>query len=357
MKFLFLVQGEGRGHMTQAIALQDILLKNGHEICLVCIGISKQRNIPDFFIKKIISPVIKFQSPNFIKDSHNKGILIFRSVLHNILRAPIYFKNINLLKQKVDEYNPDIIINFYDIHGGLLYLFYKLPIPYFCIAHHYYFEHPDYIYPKKKYILQKYLLKLHSYITSIRTHKKIALSYRKTINIPSKKLYISPPLLRQEILNTNTLNNYQITGYILNSGFLENILKWHNNNSEIIVTIFWDKDEERTINKNLILYKIDDRKFIDNLKKCSGYISTAGFESICEAIYLGKPVLLCPTHNHFEQECNALDAVKAGAGIIDREFNISRLLDIADNHKKNTEFVNWVHQAEDIILKYITVTG
>lgn len=32
MKFLFIVQGEGRGHFTQAITLEDMLLRNGHEV-------------------------------------------------------------------------------------------------------------------------------------------------------------------------------------------------------------------------------------------------------------------------------------------------------------------------------------
>jgi UDP:flavonoid glycosyltransferase YjiC (YdhE family) len=30
MKFLFIVQGEGRGHMTQAIAFSKLLEKQGH---------------------------------------------------------------------------------------------------------------------------------------------------------------------------------------------------------------------------------------------------------------------------------------------------------------------------------------
>lgn len=47
---------------------------------------------------------------------------------------------------------------------------------------------------------------------------------------------------------------------------------------------------------------------------CKAYASTAGFESICEAMYLGKPVLMVPAH--IEQDCNAYDAMKAGAGII-----------------------------------------
>ena len=35
MKFLFIVQGEGRGHLTQAITLEEILRRNGHEVVAV----------------------------------------------------------------------------------------------------------------------------------------------------------------------------------------------------------------------------------------------------------------------------------------------------------------------------------
>ena len=31
MKVLFIVQGEGRGHLTQAISMEDMLRRNGHE--------------------------------------------------------------------------------------------------------------------------------------------------------------------------------------------------------------------------------------------------------------------------------------------------------------------------------------
>ena len=32
MRFLFIVQGEGRGHLTQALTLEDMLRRNGHEV-------------------------------------------------------------------------------------------------------------------------------------------------------------------------------------------------------------------------------------------------------------------------------------------------------------------------------------
>ena len=43
MKFLFIVQGEGRGHLTQAITLEEILRRNGHEVVEVLVGKSSSR--------------------------------------------------------------------------------------------------------------------------------------------------------------------------------------------------------------------------------------------------------------------------------------------------------------------------
>ena len=48
-KVLFAVQGEGRGHMTQAIALYDLFKKNNIEVCGTLVGTSDRRTIPDFF--------------------------------------------------------------------------------------------------------------------------------------------------------------------------------------------------------------------------------------------------------------------------------------------------------------------
>ncbi len=50
MKFLFIVQGEGRGHLTQAITLEEILRRNGHEVVEVLVGKSYSRTCRDFSI-------------------------------------------------------------------------------------------------------------------------------------------------------------------------------------------------------------------------------------------------------------------------------------------------------------------
>ena len=78
------------------------------------------------------------------------------------------------------------------------------------------------------------------------------------------------------------------------------------------------------------------------------YASTAGFESVCEALYLGKPILMVPAH--IEQECNAYDAMQSRAGIVDDKFDLGKLLGFAETYQRNEEFAGWVESAETLIL-------
>lgn len=64
MKFLFIVQGEERA-FTQAITLEEMLLRNGHEVVEVLVGKSSTRTLPGFFNRSIHAPVKRFISPNF----------------------------------------------------------------------------------------------------------------------------------------------------------------------------------------------------------------------------------------------------------------------------------------------------
>lgn len=56
---------------------------------------------------------------------------------------------------------------------------------------------------------------------------------------------------------------------------------------------------------------------------CKAFATTAGFESVCEALYMGKPCMLIPAH--VEQECNAMDAEREMAGVVSEDFDIDKL--------------------------------
>jgi UDP:flavonoid glycosyltransferase YjiC (YdhE family) len=86
---------------------------------------------------------------------------------------------------------------------------------------------------------------------------------------------------------------------------------------------------------------------------CMAYASTAGFESVCEAIYLEKPVLMVPSH--IEQECNAFDAMKSGAGVSADKFDLSLLLDFTKGFIPDKEFGQWARSAEAVIINELEI--
>ncbi|PSQ92115.1 MAG: glycosyl transferase, partial [Bacteroidetes bacterium QH_2_63_10] len=93
-------------------------------------------------------------------------------------------------------------------------------------------------------------------------------------------------------------------------------------------------------------HQLDDEKFLSLMARCRGFVSTAGFESIAEAMYLGKPVQVVPVDGHFEQLCNALDTVRARAGIRSRRFDIDQLRAFLPQHTADAEpFRQWVCQS------------
>ena len=75
---------------------------------------------------------------------------------------------------------------------------------------------------------------------------------------------------------------------------------------------------------------------------CKGLVCTAGFESVCEAMYLGKPVLMIPVAGQYEQACNALDAEASGAGMASDSFDFGKLENLTySNFEARLEVRAW----------------
>jgi len=345
MKFMFIVQGEGRGHLTQAITLYKMLERNGHKVVGVLVGKSKRRELPTFFYNNIQAPVFRFDSPNFLPAAHHKRNNIWSSIAYNLLKTPVYLRSIFYLHRKIKELQPDKIINFYDLMAGLTYLFFPPKTPCISVAHQYLFLHPDYSFPKEN-IAELKSLQLFNYLTSFRSKKLLALSIEQKPNVPALRMIILPPLLRDRILNCRITQGDYLHGYLLNDNYADEITNYCAQHPEIKMHFFWDKKDApaETHIDNLTFHTLDDRSFIHYMSGCKAYATTAGFESVCEAMYLGKPVLMVPTH--IEQTCNAHEAALAGAGIVADRFDLDALLQYIPEYQGNEQFKNWVQQAE-----------
>lgn len=351
MKMLFIIQGEGRGHLTQALSLRRKLADEGHQVVGVLVGKSPARRIPDFFMEKINAPVYSFESPNFLPTAKNKQVNLLKSIGYNVLRLHKYTASIHYINRMIKETGADVVVNFYELLTGLTYLFCRPKAMMVCIAHQYLFLHPDFSFPKLNAVSLS-LLKFFTRVTAIGATKKLALSFRKMREVPADKMVVVPPLLRKEIINKTPRKGNYLHGYLLNSGFGEEVKEWHTAHPEVPMHFFWDKrgaKETTKIDDTLSFHQLNDIRFVKYMANAKAYATTAGFESVCEAMYLDKPVLMVPTH--IEQACNAHDASLSGAGAVAEHFDLDALQHLSETHQPNPVFRHWVQQADWLILR------
>ena len=332
MRVLFIIQGEGRGHMTQALSLQHLLHAAGHEVAHVLVGRSRHREVPPFFLRRIETPVTFFQSPNFVSDRRGKSISLSRSIAYNLRHARAHLQGLRVLDDHVQAIWPDVIVNFYDVLAGLYAAYYKPSVPVVCVGHQYLFLHPQFTFPEGRRV-QRWFLKRFTAWTAMRADATLALSFSPLPDVPQRRLHVIPPLLRPDVLRRRPRTSGRpvepyLLAYLLNSGYADELMAWHRRRPDVRLHCFWDRKgapEMEEVDETLTFHQLNDRKFLDLMAGASGYASTAGFESICEALYFGLPIFAVPVRGHFEQACNALDASKAGAATVGTHFDLSPL--------------------------------
>ena len=243
-----------------------------------------------------------------------------------------------------------MVINFYELLTGLTYFLYRPVVPQVCIGHQYLFLHKDFEMPEKHKFGMR-LLNMFTRLTALGAKEYLALSFRSMKDDKNRRIKVVPPLLRRDVFRQEVTNGDYIHGYMVNSGFSECIMRWHKEHPETPLRFFCDRWEEtpvKKIDETLSFYQLDDVEFLRQMSGCKAYASTAGFESVCEAMYLGKPLMMVPAH--IEQECNAYDAMKSSAGIVDDDFDLAKLLKFAETYKPDTRFREWVNSAEYMIV-------
>jgi uncharacterized protein (TIGR00661 family) len=311
--------------MTQAISMSQTLGEMGHEVCAVCIGKSQRREIPEFVSRNIKAPIYLFDSPNFATDKSQKSINLGKTIWTNLFKFSTFRISLEQIDQLVKKHQPDVILNFYDVLGGVYNALYRPKCLFWVIGHQYLIHHPEFPFAPNQ-PLQKLLFKINTHLTSIGADSILALSFRALGPHHVKNLFILPPLLRKEVKHLNSSKGDFFLAYMVNPGYVDEVINEAKNNPEIKIEAFWDKKGEpiaKQVLPNLTIHQVNDKLFLEKMAACKGLLSTAGFESVCEAMYLGKMVMMVPVQGQYEQACNAIDARISGAGIVGEKFDFN----------------------------------
>ena len=149
--------------------------------------------------------------------------------------------------------------------------------------------------------------------------------------------FIEGPVIRSEIRQLIPRQGDYMTVYLpaydhtvlatLFSGFKQT--RWE---------IFSPDCEAAYTKHNIAVRPVDNESFLKSLESCTGVITSAGFETSAEAIYLGKKLMVVPIKNQYEQLCNAEALKKLGvpiASVSDGRFSekIQELLISTPDHR------------------------
>ncbi|GAB3919180.1 glycosyltransferase family protein [Larkinella terrae] len=344
MRILFLVQGEGRGHLTQALSFAQLAESAGHEVIGALVGVTQDRPTPAFFSEQFPAPLTPLPSPGLVYHTQTNALQPSKTAWKALLNARAYRRSIRQIRDVIESRKPDVVINFYELLGGLTYGFYRPSVPMICIAHQYLAFHPRFPFPAGQ-LIDRALFKLTSRLTAWGAEEMLALSFDQQPDVPGRRLRVVPPLLRREVAELNPTTGDFFLAYTTQPGLVTELIKTHQQHPEIPMRIFHSGAQlaEERIDETLTYHAINGQRFLDAMQQCRAVVTTAGFESVCEAFYLGKPVLMIPQPNHFEQACNALDGQRAGVGVSANTFDLNPLLTFMPQYTTETseQFRAW----------------
>lgn len=351
MNILFSVQGEGRGHLTQALAVKQIVEKHGHHVVSVMVG-GRNRRVPDFFLSAFPGRIRCMDSPGFVY-KRNRSLSPSGTALRILSGWARHLGALRQLHLEIRRCQPDLLVNFYEPVTGLHQWLHPDGVPSLAIGHQYMLQHDDYTRSGRQAAQQSFM-QYWNRLVGAGSHR-LALSFYPAPDLPGQRLSVGPPLLREALFESAPREPEDfILVYLLNHGYGTDLLRWHRRHPRIRVHCYCDHPEVYDRGDHspaLAFHRLTGDAFLDAMRRCRAVVCTAGFETVSEAAWLGKPVMMVPVENHVEQELNAKDAERSGIGFHAPDFNLDRLLS-DDLRVNDTEgFRRWVARGESIFMK------
>jgi uncharacterized protein (TIGR00661 family) len=354
MKIFFTVQGEGRGHLTQAMATAACLSRLGHELVGVVAGSNGVRELPEYFVHGFPVPVGSLPSPGFVLRG-NRSIDPVATAGRALRQWGVYRRSVADLRARIEASGAGLVLNFFEPLTGLLQLTRPLRIPVVALAHQFLIQHPDRIRIRGRR-LEDLGMRLFVSLVGYRS-RRVALSFYPAPPVPSRRLTVAPPLLRTELFDLRPDDGGFLLVYLVNHGYSAEIRAWHAAHPGRRIHCFYDRPGAPAVEEvapSLFFHRLDGTRFLEMMAGCGAVACTAGFESVCEAVWLGKPLLLVPVEGHFEQQVNAADALRCGLAEVATAFDLTLLASLPPPPSRVVEkFREWVGCAEAILADVI----
>jgi uncharacterized protein (TIGR00661 family) len=300
IKILYSINGEGLGHVTRSIPMIQALSKK-YDVKVI-VGSERSGN----FLKKYIPHAKSYEGLKFVY-FRNK-VKLYDTIKQNAKLLLNKNSNFREVYKIIRLFKPDVIISDCDyLTISVAKLF---DIPLICVCNIHSISEMKFPVPRK-YRKQYYAEKIPTKIFTSNVDYHVITTFF-TLPVRKNNVYLCPPILRDEILNTNPKrqNYYLVYQTSPTNDKLIKVLKQIN--EKFIVYGF----EKESIEKNVTFRKTNNDQFFKDFKNCKACIANGGFTFISEAISLHKPIFSIPISGTFEQALNAMQLEKLGYGML-----------------------------------------
>lgn len=313
MKILYGIQSTGNGHITRSSKVVNRLVKSGCMVDIILSGKNSQLNFPF---------PIKWNLQGLTFHYNGKGSINYYKTWKELK----FFQLIRDIKLDISNYDL-IISDFEPITSWAAEFQDKVSIG---ISNQCSFMSKNTPRPNHKDFLGELILK---WMAPVK--KPIGLHFE------SYDSFIKPPIIRDSLLDTNITNKGHFTVYLANWNYEYLISKFRDINFKF--EIFTNVNRPIRI-KNCYLKPINKVLFDESFKSCEGIITSGGFQTCSEALYLNKKLIVIPTGGQYEQMCNIASLKKLGVGVCNLD-EINGMIYQSNNQRK----VDWIEPTSDIV--------
>ncbi len=316
MKVLYAIQGTGNGHVSRAREVIPMLKKMAD----VDVFLSGGNSNVD------LSFDIQYKSKGLSFEYGNKGNLNFWKTLNHI--HP--FRVLKEIRDfPIQHY--DLVIN--DFESISAYAAKLRNVPCLSFSHQTSLLSPYSPKPDGLNLLGESVLKYYA-----------PAPYSIGLHFQNYDDYIYTPIIRKEIRQLNPIELGHYTVYL--PAFSTNeMLKLLLQIPQVRWEVFSRTNRYPYIEKNVTIKPIQNDAFIQSLSSCKGLLTSAGFESPAEALYLNKKVYVIPIGGQYEQLCNAKALNQLG--VHSSAFNDTNLI---------SKLNNWLNSKEIIPVHFPDIT-
>lgn len=289
MKILYGIQGTGHGHISRA---REILphLSEKAEIDVLLSGYNCNMCLEDI-------RVIQKRGISLAYDSHGSVSYLKTA---QMIQPVTFLQDVNSLDVK--KY--DLVISDYEPISAWAAINSKvLSIG---LSHQAAFLSDKSPRPAKKSLFAEQVLKLFA-----PCNRPVGFHFRRYDS------FILPPIIRKEVRDLSPTIENHVTVYLpafdhetLVSIFRQcNSVEWH---------LFSPLCDQPYVKENVHVFPVGNKSFLESMMRSIGIVTSAGFETCAETMFLGKKLLVVPILNQYEQLCNAAALQNMGVHVISK---------------------------------------